>query len=155
MKAKSSTPMKQKRIAYTLLIILFTDLNITLALNTLRGKDLSVSVRLPLETTDETLRDANVKTDDYIDIPISKADEYTIEREMIRDNVTLSELIDHTALSTYDKSEWWLLAGLVCLAPIFVGLICAASNLIAFETKEGESRYHKWNSTKGIYRGQH
>ena len=148
--------MKQNPIAYTLILLLIRELDTTLALNTLRGqKDFSISLRLPLETTEETLRDANQKSDDYVVVPILKADEYIIEREMIRDNVTLSELIDHTALTTYDKSEWWLLAGLVCLAPIFVGLICAASNLIAFETKEGESRYHKWHSTKGIYRGQH
>ena len=72
-------------------------------------------------------------------------------RDLIRENTTLSRLVDHTTLTSYDESEWWLLFFLMLVAPALVGLVCAISCHVAF-TSDGESRNSRW-STKSVYRG--
>jgi len=88
--------------------------------------------------------------DNEDEIPIYGGDDDAF-RDLIRENSTIAELVDHTTLTSYDTGEWWLLFFLMLVVPALVGLVCAISCHIAF-TSDEESRSNRW-STRSVYRG--
>mmetsp|Transcript_8742 Transcript_8742/g.9609 ORF Transcript_8742/g.9609 Transcript_8742/m.9609 type:complete len:155 (+) Transcript_8742:160-624(+) len=52
-------------------------------------------------------------------------EEIYLRRELLRQNVTLGQLVDETALSSYDASEWSLLFLLMFVSPLLIGLTIA------------------------------
>lgn len=46
-------------------------------------------------------------------------------RELMRDNTTVQDLIDHTAMTTYSKGEWMLFFGILGLLPVVMGILFA------------------------------
>jgi exonuclease V gamma subunit len=46
-------------------------------------------------------------------------------RYLVRDNTTMSELMNHTAMTSYDKSEWIFVGILMVVVPLVMGLLCA------------------------------
>jgi len=85
------------------------------------------------------------------DDTISLYDDDDILRDLVRENTTLEALFDHTAMTTYDKSEWALFFGIVLVAPLLVGITCALFHTETFATQPGETRNKRW-STRTTYR---
>ncbi len=60
--------------------------------------------------------------------------EISMKRYLVRDNTTLTELLDHTYITSYDRSEWLFVGILILVLPLVVGFICAYSHRYAFFT---------------------
>ncbi len=52
-------------------------------------------------------------------------DDYGTMRYLVRDNTTMSELMNHTVMTSYDKSEWIFVGILMVVVPLVMGLLCA------------------------------
>lgn len=53
-------------------------------------------------------------------------------RQLLRQNTTLSKLIDHTDMTSYDSGEWGIFMLMFIFVPIMIGVSCALFHMVHF-----------------------